>query len=323
MKHRRLVACCVFLLCLGGVQYGHSREGMENGHVRSVSALWTMGLEQKKGTYYAGLRRSAYGLVSKNQHDKWWAEQAREFAGVISDVQAVEPVIIQIISVYLNNGTTRFGFERPARYRGSKHNMTFRPGPIDHERALTTYDRRGVKAIVQIESGNADVLSCLNIAHLQFGHHPCIIGYGIDAEWYFTRESKDNTGLPLRDEEVKRWVQKILSFDPRYTLFLKHWKPDHMPPTYRHPNLWFLSDSQDFPSLEKLLDDLRSWDDAHKDHVVGYQYGYEADRRWWMQMRHPPADISRAILRDIPNTRFLFWVDSTADKVAFGSEEKS
>jgi hypothetical protein len=31
----------------------------------------------------------------------------------------------------------------------------------------------------------------------------------------------------------------------------------------------------------------------------------------------PPEEIGRAVLKEIPRTRFLFWVDFTAGKVEF------
>jgi hypothetical protein len=301
----------ILLLCLGGSAF-------LQGYAKDKSHKQ----DNKELVYYAGLRRSNYGLKKKNQDDLWWSMRAREFAASIPKVTPVKPVIIQIVAGYLSkDGTTKFEFEKPENYIGSTKNMTFRSNGLDHEQALTTYDEQGIKAIIQIEPGNADVLACLDIAQLTFGHHPCIIGYGIDAEWYFAKESKNNTGLPVSDEDVKKWVNKVVSFDPNYTLFLKHWDPAHMPSTYRHPNLWFLSDSQDFQNLEQMMEDFRIWGNRHNNHVVGYQYGYKKDRKWWKKMKRPPVEISQAILRDISNTQFLFWVDFTADAVTFGQEK--
>lgn len=209
-------------------------------------------------------------------------------------------------------------FEKPFGYRGSTRNISFRSkNLIDHDKAFAVYDEQNVKAIIQLETGNANVISCLNIVNMKFGHHPCVIGYGIDAEWYFYKESADKTGRPIDNSMAERWAQKVISFDPIYTLFLKHWDPSHMPPTFRHPNLWFLSDSQDFNGIFQMMEDFKNWAKTYRDSPVGFQVGYEKDAKWWKNMNRPTLTISHEILRNISNTQFLFWVDLTADKVIF------
>jgi hypothetical protein len=277
--------------------------------------------DPEKPPIFAGLRRSSLGFKEKNADDAWWVDRTKEFAaslrGPRQEDPPVVPLIIQIVSIYLDEGNTRFEFEKPEEYKGATEGMTFGAGEVDHERALAAYDKAGVKAILQVEPGRADVASCLEIMNLRFGRHRCVAGYGVDAEWYRTAESEDKTGLPVKDADAEAWVKKVLAFDPKATLFLKHWDPSHMPAKFRHPNLWFLSDSQKFKDLREMLDDFTSWGAAFKDQAVGYQFGYPADRKWWEKMAQPPEEIGRAVLKEIPRTRFLFWVDFTAGKVEF------
>jgi hypothetical protein len=274
-----------------------------------------------EASFYTGLRRSSYGLSKRNSADAWWAVRAKEFsastAAAIEGVDYIQPCIIQIVSGYRGDGGTVIEFDKPETYTGSTKGMVFSQRGIDHEKALTIYDEQGVKAIIQFEPGNSDILANIQIAHQAFGHHTCIIGYGVDAEWYYTRESNDTTGLPIEDEDAEAWMNKILSLNPEYTLFLKHWDPSHMPLEYRHPNLWFLSDSQIFPDIDSLMDDFSYWANTMKEQVVGYQYGYPSDRKWWKNMGNPPVGIAQRIVKDIPLTRYLFWVDFTADEVDF------
>lgn len=271
---------------------------------------------------YAGLRRSVYGLPSKNSDDGWWVKSAWDFAYKIKETvpsaEFVEPCIIQIISGYNRDGTTTMGFAKPEGMEITSTSISFNDdNEINHERALSLYDRKGVKAILQFESGNSDVLECLEIAHKKFGHHQSVIGYGIDAEWFFTKESPDQTGIPITDEDTKKWLDRILSYNPSYSLFMKHWEPEHMPPTFRHRNLWFLSDSQIFKSLDEFMDDFTHWDSSFDNSVSGYQYGYPKDRIWWKDISNPPAEIGKRIVNDLPNPKFLFWVDFTANEVDF------
>lgn len=268
---------------------------------------------------YAGLRRSVYGLPSKNEDDEWWVKNAWDFAYKVQDEkQVVEPCIIQIISGYNSDGSTTMGFPKPKDLTVKSSSITFNENNnINHERALSLYDRKGVKAILQFESGNSDVIECLEIAHKAFGHHPSVIGYGIDAEWYFTKESSDQTGIPISDNNAAKWLDKVLSFNPSYSLFLKHWEPEHMPPKFRHRNLWFLSDSQIFKSIGEFMNDFTNWDQSYNHSTTGYQYGYPKDKIWWEDISNPPVEIGQRILNDLPNCKFLFWVDFTADHVDF------
>jgi len=264
---------------------------------------------------HVGLRRSSYGLPKKNGDHAWWAERAREFAGNFPGARAT---IIQIVSGYREpDGTTAFEFAKPQTYQGPVSNMSFAPGKLDHEKALTEYDAAGVQAILQVEPGSADMVRTLEIVHLKFGRHPCVIGFGVDAEWYFTKDSTQSEGRAITDDEARTWMEKVLSFNPRWVLFLKHWEPSHMPPTYRHPQLLFISDSQDFTSRAELVDDFREWARHFKSAATGYQFGYPKDRRWWSRMKKPAVELAREIRAVDTNCRYLFWVDFTADAVEF------
>lgn len=267
-----------------------------------------------KPSLLVGLRRSSYGQASKNGDDAWWVQRAKQFAAAFPDAQ---PAIVQIVSTYQDDGTTQFGFARPQEYAGSVKNMAFARGRLDHERALSLYDQSGVKAVIQFEPGSADVADCIRIAHQAFGKHPCVVGFGVDAEWFCTKASRDKTGVPITDDQARQWMETLQSLNPSYTLFLKHWKFKHMPPTYRHQRLWFLSDSQQFKDDKELLADFKRWAKSCKDSTTGFQFGYPDDRKWWSKIENPPRTIGRAILDAIPSCRYLFWVDFTADKVQF------
>lgn len=267
-------------------------------------------------TVYAGLRRSSYGLRERNADHDWWIARTREFA---SAFEGAAPVVVQIVSVYQDDGTTRFDIPRPAGYTGTTEGMSFGRGVVDHDRALTAYDRAGIRAILQVEPGSADVPGCLEVARRALGGHPCVIGYGVDCEWYRCKDSPGGRGMPVGDAEARAWMEKAGSLDPNSVLFLKHWDARHMPPTYRYPRLLFFSDSQGFGSLEEMLADFRTWAGRFAGSVTGYQFGYRKDRRWWDRMPQPPAQIGRAVREAVPSTRFLLWVDFTAGQVPFAA----
>lgn len=223
------------------------------------------------GPKYVGLRRSSYGLRKFNTNDVWWADRAKQFA---SNFPGSQPLILHILSNYQDDGTTQIEFKKPESYQGSTSNMSFLPrGKLNHERALNTYDKQGVKAILQFEPGSADVSDCFELAHTAFSRHPCVIGLAIDGEWFRTKESADQAGLPIPDADAKRWMEQVRHFNTNYVLVLKHFESKYLPPTYRDPNLWFLTDSQEFAGKEEWMAEMRAWATTFRDSPLGAQYG--------------------------------------------------
>jgi hypothetical protein len=130
----------------------------------------------------------------------------------------------------------------------------------------------------------------------------------VDVEWYRSIEEPD--GQAVTDAEARAWLAAARSHDPSYRLFLKHWLIEKMPPTERD-GIFFIDDSQILPSLEAMVDEFAAWGRAFAPAPVGFQIGYETDRRWWEKLQDPPAEIGRRILEKAPNTRGIYWVDFT------------
>ena len=273
---------------------------------------------------FAGLRRSSYGLSDRNGNNQWWAERATAYAGMLNQFDPdkhFSPAMIEIVSIFLDNGKTKFEFSKPATYKGGTENMTFRDtvsaSSVDHEQALTIYDLENISVFLQLEPGFADVADGFDIIFKAFGHHQCIKGFGVDAEWYRHNNGLMKEGKPVSDEEARSWMNKVTALNPSYMLFIKHWKTTHMPPSYRHPGLWFLSDSQNFEGLEEMLLEFEKWGKTFNGNDTGYQFGYKSDKKWWQGLPYPHTAIALSIFSQLPETRFLFWVDFTADQVLF------
>ena len=262
---------------------------------------------------HVGLRRSSYG-GRHTPDNAWWIARAREFA---AHFPGAKPTIVEIVSVYLDDGTTQFEFGKPDSYVGPAHGMTFRPDKTTHEQALNDYDMAGISVVLQVEPGNADLKHCLEAVNLKFGKHPCVIGLGVDAEWFFTKESPKHDGRPITDAEAKELVETVRALNPHYTLFLKHFSTKHLPPTFRHPNLHFISDSQDFESADEMLSDFKKWGKRFEGATTGYQFGYPKDRAWWGALANPPLELADRIRTTVPSCAYLIWVDFTANQVRF------
>jgi hypothetical protein len=142
----------------------------------------------------------------------------------------------------------------------------------------------------------------------QYSHHPSVIGFGIDVEWF--RSTDGPLGIPVTDEEAHQWVKEIHEINEDYYLFLKHWEIDWMPPNERQ-GIVFINDEQHFDSLNLMQESFSKWGEHFSPYPVGFQFGYHSDRNWWKEYQDPFLVISDAILKGIPNTRSLFWVDFT------------
>lgn len=322
MKHRPATALCVSLLALAvGVKPLTAAEPQAKPQPPlpgpgPASATASSLAPPAPAPLFVGLRRSSYGLRKQNGDDAWWVSRAVQFA---ANFPGAQPLILQIVSNYQDDGSTEIEFQKPADYHGSTANMTFRRGnKLNHERALAAYDAQGVKAIIQFEPGNADVTACFDLARVAFGHHPCVVGLAIDAEWFRTKESKDQTGLPISDADAQRWLEQVLRFNPAWLLVLKHFEPKHLPPKYRHPHLWLLTDSQDFAGQTEWMTDMRDWADAFKGSPIGAQFGYPKDQKWWGKTALPPVELGWALMHQLPDYRMILWVDFTANRVDFG-----
>ena len=163
-----------------------------------------------------------------------------------------------------------------------------------------------------MEPGNASVDETIHLMLDRYGHHPCVVGVGVDVEWFRSVDEPD--GDAVTDEQAAAWLAAAREHNPTYRLFLKHWLTEKMPPTLRD-GLLFIDDSQIFPSVDAMVQEFARWGETFAPAPVGFQYGYGSDRPWWRSFSNPPEEIGRRILDAVPNTEALYWVDFTALEV--------
>lgn len=250
----------------------------------------------------AGFRFSTYGPPSNPGPDYWagvGAQMSAKFPGST-------PAAIWIVGNFDGKGVyLNFPCESPG--------PNIRCGFFDmNEETLALFDQLGIAVWLQVEPGDGSVDELIDITLKQYSHHPSVVGFGIDVEWYHSTGIPE--GRPITDEEAARWVKAVRLHNPDYWLFLKHWKSDWLPPTVRE-GIFFVDDSQQFNSFEHMLDEFTKWGETFAPSPVGFQYGYPVDKTWWGKLSDPPADIGRALLASLPNTRGLFWVDFTVQDV--------
>jgi hypothetical protein len=181
-----------------------------------------------------------------------------------------------------------------------------------NENFLLEFDRRGMRIWLQVEPGAASVGDLIDVVLTRYKHHPSVVGFGVDVEWLDAQSSSG--GRRVTDAEAAAWETKVRSYDTTYTLFLKHYTENRMPPAYRG-DILFVDDSQQFTSLASCVNEFKAWGNSFGSSKVAFQFGYPDDRPWWSALQNPPATIGNALLSAVPNVAALFWVDFTIAEV--------
>ena len=256
----------------------------------------------------AGFRFSTYG-PPYDPGVKYWARFAENmserFVGSEYEPSA-RPQIIWIVGNVSGTGTqlTFFGKSDDVQIHFSMKDR--------NEEALTLFDAMGAQVWLQVEPGNAPVEKLLEIVLEKYAHHPSVIGVGVDVEWFKSTDKPE--GQAVSDADARLWRDTARKFNPTYRLFLKHWEKEKMPPTERE-GIVFVDDSQQFASLDAMVNEFETWGKHFAPAQVGFQFGYPADKKWWSNFQDPPKEIGSALREKIPNLTGVYWVDFSALEV--------
>jgi hypothetical protein len=253
----------------------------------------------------AGLRASNYG-ISPFPSPIWWVNSIHSMASRFPGSVGEQIAVVVEVAGGGGRGNCWAHFPQPATGTWPKVNWD----DIDlFESTFDAFDTNGIKVWLQVEPARCDVPMLIDLLMLQYGHHPSVIGFGVDVEWY--RKDLARFGKPVTDAEAQAWVTQTRTYNASYLVFLKHWLTEKMPPTYR-TGLVFIDDSQGHGSLNAMVAEFSNWGQTFAPAPVGFQYGYQSDKAWWSSLNDPPRTIGNALLAAIPNTRDLVWVDFTA-----------
>lgn len=238
---------------------------------------------------------------------EYWTAVGQKMAAKFNNHQ---PAGIWIVSLYLSEpeGSTLLNFPSP----GGRYDCILFRSTDENEAHLDYFDAHGLRVFLQVEPGGAKIDTLIHLVLTRYGHHACVIGFGIDVEWYETYNYPG--GRKVSDVEAERWERKVQSFNSDYRLFLKHYGQDWMPAKFRGQIL-FVDDSQDFTwtarPLNGMVSEFKAWGEKFKPNPVGFQYGYPVDQTWWDDFTDPAQTIGDALLANIPTCAGLFWVDFT------------
>ncbi len=177
-----------------------------------------------------------------------------------------------------------------------------------HEKYLSHFDSTGVKVFLQVEPAMANVDTLIKLVLDRYSHHPCVVGFGVDAEWHQYTERED-WGVPIKDSEAERWEIIVKNYNSDYQLFVKHWDRNWMPKTYRG-DIIFVSDSQMFRNRKHMITEFTEyWGPYFHPNTVFYQIGYPADKDLWNSLNDPIKEWGITLANGHQQDIGIFWVD--------------
>jgi len=262
--------------------------------------------EHQSKIKYAGVRSSSYGIKPFPDTTGW----KNAITAMQSNFEGSIACGIWIVGRMAGDETCYLEFPSDKEISNIKFAESDK-----HEIYLDYFDRNGIKVFLQVESASAEVLDVIDIVLNRYKHHSCVIGFGVDVEWY-KRADYPEWGVKVDDDLAEKWEKKVKSHNGSYRLFLKHWDYNWMPPKYRG-DLVFVDDSQIFEGLEPMVKEFKIWADKFKPNAVYFQIGYPSDRKWWDKFDNPPKFMGEKITEQIEeNECGIIWVDFTLDEVA-------
>ncbi|MBN1983805.1 MAG: T9SS type A sorting domain-containing protein [Chitinivibrionales bacterium] len=266
---------------------------------------------------WAGCRQSVYGVSKQRPTSTEWGYIGHNMAQCFP---GAKPTLVWIVGTINTQGTCELEFASGGK---TYPNVAFMPiNGVDHESSLTYFDQNNINVFLQVESGLADMNNLIEVIMDKFGKHSCVIGFGVDVEWYKAKScNTPNSSGQIPDAEAESWDKKLKSYNPNLRMFMKHWETKVMPTTFRS-DIIFLNDSQGFKSIDEFATQFAQWAQKFNQNAVAFQYGYDADGKWWKSLQKPPKAMGDAILQKLQNKEQkigMFWVDFTlrAAEVSF------
>ena len=255
---------------------------------------------------WAGIRISNYGFKEKNG----WSEfpNASTMAGFAEKMESCyegsNGAYVLIVGTVSSDGC-RLDFPVKGNYDYISGRSEDR-----YESYLDECDARGIDVWLQVEPGYADLVTLADIVMKQYGHHSCVKGFGIDVEWHKPIEGSDE-GTRLSDNDAKKVLDKVRSFNSEYTVFVKHWMQRQLPS--KMDGLIYVNDSQQFDSMDHVLREFSEWASYYAPQPVMFQIGYNADTWIWNTYANPAKEFGQAIVDAChsANDVGIIWVDFT------------
>ena len=268
---------------------------------------------------WAGVRVSEYGMRRSFGRKNFPNESTMSgFAQKMeSCYEGSTGAYILVVGTMSGDDTCKLWFPVEAKYKTKKSCIDDFETDL-YESYLDKFDEMGYSVWLQVEPGYADLETLVQIVMNQYGHHSCVKGFGIDVEWHQPKseeEDPEGRGTKLTDAQAEKVLAKVRSFNPEYTLFVKHWMESWLPS--KMEGLIYVNDSQGFGSMKEVLRDFSNWAKYYAPQPVMFQIGYDADSWIWEGYTNPAKEFGQAIVDACKsgNDVGIIWVDFTLSQV--------
>jgi hypothetical protein len=252
---------------------------------------------------WAGARSSSYG-ISPFPNSCGWEKASKQMGGYFP---GSTPANVWIVGNISGSGI-QLQFPHPGDGRNYGSRIKF-SGNDKHEPFLDYFDTHGIKVWLQVESGFADMPTLIDLVLKRYKHHPSVLGFGVDVEWF--NPPGPDLNDPVTDTLGRQWEARVKSHNPAYTLFLKHFSPASLPPAYRG-EIVFVDDTQYFTNITDYVAEMKAWADWYYPNPVLYQIGYASDKGWWNKEAKPiPQTMGRKLSAVTRQPHGIAWVDFT------------
>lgn len=255
---------------------------------------------------WAGFRSSIYGASATASDTspaipfptpEVWEKASKTLAANFSG--ETQPTVVWIVGCVdtddKENGKLHLEMKRPGPEYTDIHfvddpNINWTDGYTDHEKWLTYFDEHGISVLLQVEPGHSDMLAVIQAVMKTWGHHPSVIGFGVDVEWYLNSNEDGGGDAKVDAATMLKWLDAIHQYKPEGKLMVKHWAPANLAggslkdiPADKRPYLIFCCDSQGVGGLQPFVNEMaafaKAYDDGANSADVWFQIGYESD--WW------------------------------------------
>ena len=267
---------------------------------------------------WAGCRSSEYGIDPFPSASKW-VSYVNKMSGYY---EGSNGALIWIVGTIREDrkdkkkNYCRLNFPNPSTVSDTT-NILFYEDEDENEAALTAFDKAGFSVWLQVEPGDADLVTLATIVMNKYKSHPCVKGFGVDVEW-IKPAGTNGYGTRLSDSDAKKIDEAVKAVNPNYSVFVKHWDSRWLPKTYRS-DMIFVNDSQMFGSLEEMQEDFQDWANHYAPNGVMFQIGYENDRDLWKpSFKLPARDLGAYLIDGLEKNgqkRGIIWVDFTLTEV--------
>jgi hypothetical protein len=186
----------------------------------------------------------------------------------------------------------------------------------EQEAYLSHMDKINVKVFIELfPFKNEDVTPQIQHWLQKYKHHKSVTGLGVELEYYGK----------ATDSLTKTWDEQVKKQNPEYRLFLRHYDPSFMPPTYRGKgDLIFIDDASEGERGD-LNKGFADWANRFAPTACAFQIGYPADEDgmngsnatgWW-KLADPIKEWGEEILplvKDPDQQLGLIWVTVRSGK---------